>query len=155
MSKPSITFLGHSGFLLQYQGSILLIDPQNASMGKRTGNIVYCTHRHFDHIGGVNSFLEENPDSTLLGNAQVTKKFVQWKDRVIIVHPGDTMVHEPWNFEFIQFPHGFLKGTMNLGIIVRTNDFAFGHLGDAVRFDGFAQTKLDILAVPITGGFTA
>ncbi len=155
MTQPSVTFLGHACFLLEHQGSILLIDPRNKSMSQQAGDVVYCTHRHFDHTGGVNSFLEENPEAILIGNPQVTKKFVQWEDRVTTVNHGDEMVHKPWAFEFIQVPHGFFKGMMNLGIIVRTTDFAFGHLGDAVRFTEFAQTKFDILAVPIAGGFTA
>ncbi len=155
MEKPSITFLGHSCFLLQYQGSTLLIDPQNKSMGQQPGDIVYCTHRHFDHTGGVNAFLEENAEAILIGNPQVAEKFAHWEDRVTTVNHWDVMVHKPWAFEFLQTPHGLFKGTMNLGVIVRTLNFAFGHMGDAVRFNGFAQTKHDILAVPIAGGFTA
>ena len=142
MSKPSITFLGHSGFLLEYQGSTLLIDPQNNAAGQRTGNIVYCSHNHWDHTGGVNSFLEENADAILLGNSQVATKFAQWEDRVTTVNPGDMIVRKPWAFEFIQLPHGFFKGKLNLGVIVRTTDFAIGHLGDAIRFDGRLRARL-------------
>jgi L-ascorbate metabolism protein UlaG (beta-lactamase superfamily) len=155
MSQPSITFLGQSGFLLEYQDSILLIDPQNKEAGARPGNIVYGTHQHFDHVGGVNHFLEKNPDAILIGNPQVATKFDHWGDRVTTVNAGETMVHDPWAFEFIQEPHGFFKNKINLGIIVRTKNFTFGHVGDAVRFDGFSQLKLDVLAVPIVGGFTA
>jgi L-ascorbate metabolism protein UlaG (beta-lactamase superfamily) len=155
MSKPSITFLGHSGFLLHYHDSTLLIDPQNKTAGNRKGDIIYCTHKHFDHVGGVNAFLEHNPHAILIGNTQVAQKFAKWNERVTTVNPGETLVQQPWTFEFIQEPHGFLKGTLNLGIIIRINDFAFGHLGDAVRFSGFAQAKPDVLTVPIFGGFTA
>jgi L-ascorbate metabolism protein UlaG (beta-lactamase superfamily) len=155
MPQPSITFLGQSGFLLEYQGSILLIDPQNKAAGARPGNIVYGTHQHFDHIGGVNHFLEQNPDALLIGNPQVAAKFAHWGDRVTTVNAGDTLVHKPWTFQFIQEPHGFFKNKINLGIIVRTKNFAFGHVGDAVRFQGFATAHLDVIAVPIVGGFTA
>ena len=155
MSQPSITFLGQSGFILEYQGHKLLIDPQTKAAGTRPGNIVYSTHQHFDHVGGVNSFLEHNPEAILIGNPQVATKFGHWGARVTTVNAGDKLTHGPWDFEFIQEPHGFFKNQINLGIIVRTEGFAFGHVGDAVRFDGFAQTRLDVLAVPIVGGFTA
>ena len=155
MSKPSITFLGQSGFLLQYQDSSLLIDPQNKAAGDRKGDIVYCTHDHGDHVGGVNTFMEQNQVAFLMGSTQVAKKFRKWTHRTIVVHPGEFVQQTPWNLSFIQEPHGLFKGKINLGVIIRADDFTFGHVGDAVQFDGFATAKLDVLAVPIFGGFTA
>jgi L-ascorbate metabolism protein UlaG (beta-lactamase superfamily) len=155
MAKPTITFLGQSGFLLQYQDSSILIDPQNKAAGDRKGDIVYCTHNHSDHVGGVNVFMQQNPVAFLMGSTHVAKSFRHWTHRTIVVRSGEFVQQGPWTLRFIQAPHGFFKGTMNLGVIIRTEDFAFGHVGDAVQFDGFAKTKLDVLAVPISGGFTA
>ena len=155
MPKPTITFLGQSGFLLQYQDSSVLIDPQNKAAGNRTGNIVYCTHDHGDHVGGVNVFMEQNPVAFLIGSTQVAKKFRQWTSRTVVAHSDQFFQQGPWSLRFIQEPHGLLKNKINLGVIVRTDDFSFGHVGDAVQFDGFAKATLDVLAIPIFGGFTA
>jgi L-ascorbate metabolism protein UlaG (beta-lactamase superfamily) len=155
MSKPSITFLGNAGFLLEYQDSALLIDPQNRAAGDRKGDIVYCTHRHSDHVGGVNIFMEQNPVAFLIGCIQIAKKFPQWVQRQVTVASGEIIQQHPWTLRFIQEPHGLTKSTTNLGVIVQTENFAFGHVGDAVRFENFAKAKLDVLAVPIFGGFTA
>ena len=154
MTKPSITFLGQSGFFLQYKDSSLLIDPQNKAAGNRKGDIVYCTHDHPDHVGGVNIFMEQNPVAFLIGNTQVAKKFRKWTHRTVVVRTGEFVQQGPWNLRFIQEPYGFNKNKMNLGVIVRADDFTFGHVGDAVQFEGFANAKLDVLAVPIFGGFT-
>jgi L-ascorbate metabolism protein UlaG (beta-lactamase superfamily) len=153
--KPTITFLGNSGFLLEHQDSALLIDPQNKTAGDRKGDIVYCTHNHSDHVGGVNIFMEHNPVAFLIGSTQVAKKFSKWTQRTIVVASGEMIQQGPWTLRFIQEPHGVTKGKVNLGVIVRTDNFTFGHLGDAVRFSNFAKIKLDLLAVPIFGGFTA
>ncbi|MHA2427851.1 MAG: MBL fold metallo-hydrolase [Candidatus Hermodarchaeia archaeon] len=155
MPKPTITYLGQSGFLLQYQDSSLLIDPQNKSAGDRKGNIVYCTHDHPDHVGGVNVFMKQNPVAFLMGSIQVAKKFRKWTHRTVVVRSGEFVQQGPWNLSFIKEPHGFYKNKMNLGVIVRADDFTFGHVGDAVQFEGFTKAKLDVLAVPIFGGFTA
>ncbi len=155
MAKPTITYLGNSGFLLDYQDSSLIIDPQNKRSGDRKGDIVYCTHNHPDHIGGINVFMEQNPVAFLIGNIEVAKKFSKWTHRTIVVHDGEFIQQIPWNLRFIQEPHGLAKGKMNLGVIVRADEFTFGHVGDAVRLGGFAGAKLDVLAVPIFGGFTA
>lgn len=154
MAKPSITFLGQSGFLLQYQDSNLLIDPQNKAAGNRKGDIVYCTHDHPDHVGGVNIFMEQNPVAFLMGSTHVAKKFRKWTPRTVVVRSGEFVQQGPWNLSFIQEPHGFYKNKMNLGVIVRAGDLTFGHVGDAVQFEGFTKAKLDVLAVPILGGFT-
>ncbi|MFX0149768.1 MAG: hypothetical protein ACFFAJ_03205 [Candidatus Hodarchaeota archaeon] len=44
---------------------------------------------------------------------------------------------------------------MNIGIIVHSPSFSFGHLGDSVSFEGFVAKKIDMLAVPIAGMMTA
>lgn len=154
MTKPSIIFLGQSGFFLQYQDSTILIDPQNKAAGNRKGNMVYCTHDHPDHVGGVNIFMEQNPVAFLIGSSQVAKKFRQWTSRTVVAYSDQFFQQGPWSLRFIQEPHGVFKNKINLGVIARTDDFSFGHVGDAVRFDGFAKAKLDVLAVPIFGGFT-
>ncbi|MFX1510501.1 MAG: MBL fold metallo-hydrolase [Promethearchaeota archaeon] len=154
-TKPLLTFLGNSGFLLEFQDSSIVIDPQNKASGDREGDIVYCTHDHPDHTGGVNVFMEQNPVAFLMGSTQVAKKFKHWTHRTIVVSSGEFVQQGPWSLRFIEEPHGVTKGKMNLGVIVRTDEFAFGHVGDAVRFGGFARAKLDVLAIPIFGGFTA
>ncbi len=67
---PIITYLGQSGFLLEYEKSKLIIDPASKKAGNRDGDIMYCTHKHFDHIGGANVFMERNPSAILVCNEQ-------------------------------------------------------------------------------------
>ena len=54
-----------------------------------------------------------------------------------------------------KFDHGLFCSEKNIGIIIHTPELSFGHLGDAVSFEGFKDKKVDILAVPIVGIFTA
>ncbi len=99
--------------------------------------------------------MEQNPVAFLMGSTQVAKKFRKWTHRTVVVRSGEFVQQGPWNLSFIQEPHGFYKNKLNLGVIVRADNFTFGHVGDAVKFEGFAKAKLDVLAVPIFGGFTA
>ena len=74
MSDLQVKFLGMSGFQLTKGGSSILIDPPNRKAGDVDGELIYCTHRHSDHTGGISSFMERNSDAILLTNEQVAKK---------------------------------------------------------------------------------
>ncbi|MHA2389120.1 MAG: MBL fold metallo-hydrolase [Candidatus Hodarchaeales archaeon] len=156
MSTPTITYLGQSCFLLDFVSSKILIDPGNKANGRMKGDIVYATHRHVDHTAGINEFLEFNEESTILiGNKQVTKNYVKWGDRVKTIEDGETMSFDNFDLEFISARHGLFRGEKNIGIIISFPSFKFGHLGDGVSFNGFADKKVDMLAVPIAGIVTA
>jgi L-ascorbate metabolism protein UlaG (beta-lactamase superfamily) len=147
-------FLGMSGFQLTKGGSSILIDPPNRKAGDIYGELVYCTHRHSDHTGGISSFMERNSDAILLTNEQVSKKFKRFSDRWVVAYDGGSYQHGEWEFHFIECKHG-LFNDLNLGVIVRNEDDSFGHCGDAVTFQGFSSIQVDTLAIPITGIFTA
>jgi len=148
-----ITFCGQSSFRLQLGSSAMVIDPKNRKAGETSGQLVYCTHSHFDHTGGVETFLGNNSEAILVGNKQVAHKFRKWNERVITAIPGETFVQDPWHLEFIECAHGLFSNVLNVGVIVRTPNTFFGHVGDAITFRGFSSANLDILAHPICGLF--
>jgi len=152
---PRITFLGQSGFLIETSNSSLLVDPSNKRSGEFDGDIVYCTHDHMDHVGGVKRFLDRNTDAVLIGNEQVAKKFSEYGERVITCSDGQTLERDPWTFTFSQLRHGIFGGVQNLGVVAAVGDFSFAHCGDAVSFEGFPSSKVDVLAIPISGAFAA
>ena len=155
VSTLKVRFLGQSGFHLTVNGSGLLIDPGDKSSGDVEGELVYCTHEHMDHTGGIATFMERNPEAILVANHQVAEMFKQYSNRTIIVENGGLYSHGPWDLRFIKGEHGVFKGCINLGVIIRTSDYSFGHCGDTVTFKGFYNADLKALAIPIAGVMTA
>jgi len=154
-TTPIITYLGQSGFKLEYNNSTLIIDPSNKASGDYDGALIYCTHKHNDHIGGVDIFLERNPSATLVCNEQTAAKFSKWGDRVKVVNDGETYANGPWSFRFTLLKHGLFRGIQNLAVVVSVSDFSFAHCGDAAEFSNFPPEPVDVLAIPIGGGPTA
>jgi L-ascorbate metabolism protein UlaG (beta-lactamase superfamily) len=152
---PRITYLGQSGFFIETPDLKLLIDPVNKKAGDLDGDVVYSTHNHFDHVGGVKTFLERNQDALLIGNEQVSAKFTQFGDRVKTVSDGDTFDLEPMSLTFTKLKHGVFSGVYNLAVEVQIGSFTFAHCGDAVSFEGFPTSSVDILAIPISGAFAS
>ncbi|UCD45020.1 MAG: MBL fold metallo-hydrolase [Candidatus Bathyarchaeota archaeon] len=155
MSNLQVRFLGQSGFQLTKGGSSILIDPSVKKAGDVDGKLVYCTHRHPDHTGGITRFMERNSDAVLLTNEQVARVFRQFSDRTVMAHDGGSYRHNEWEFQFIEARHGLFAREKNLGVIVRNGDDSFGHCGDTVTFEGFSSIQVDTLAIPITGILTA
>ncbi|MHA1963268.1 MAG: MBL fold metallo-hydrolase [Candidatus Thorarchaeota archaeon] len=152
---PRIIYLGQSGFYIETTDSKLLIDPPNKKAGDLEGDLVYSTHKHFDHTGGVETFLTRNPDAILVGNEQVTGKFSQFGDRVKTVRDKELFEFKSHSLYFTRLKHGIWKGIINLAVEIHIGDFTFAHCGDAVSFEGFPSSGVDVLAIPISGAFAA
>jgi L-ascorbate metabolism protein UlaG (beta-lactamase superfamily) len=148
---PKITFLGQSGFHLVMDSGSLVVDPKDKESGNRDGDILYCTHKHFDHTGGVDTFLERNADAIFVTNEQVAKTFSKWSERTIVVEPGETYSKGPWSFTFVECKHGVFRNISDVGVVVDSGEFLFGHPGDSKTLAGFSDFELDVLAVPISG----
>ncbi|MFX1532930.1 MAG: MBL fold metallo-hydrolase [Promethearchaeota archaeon] len=155
MERVNITFLGQSGFVLQKGSSSLIIDPSNKKAGERSGDVVFITHSHSDHTGGLETFLKHNPEATLVCNKQVIDRFRKWQDRVVLAIPGEEIEEKSWKLRFFSAQHGLFRGEQNTGVIVETSNLSFGHVGDAIEFQNFYEEKIDILAIPIVGMFAA
>jgi len=153
LSDLKVRYLGWSGFQLSKGDSSVVIDPFDKKSGDLDGEVVYCTHGHPDHIGGVSTFLERNPNAILLTNEQVEGQFTRFSNRTIIAQDGGSFKYGDWEFQFIGAKHGFLRG-LNIGVIVRNGDETFAHVGDTITFEGFSSARIDLLAIPITGVVT-
>ncbi len=149
-----IEYLGQSGFRISTKDSALVIDPSNKKSGDFDGDILYCTHKHSDHTGGISTFLERNKHAIFIANEQVLQEFVEYEDRALKADPGTSHTHGIWTLHFITGRHGLFKGIETTGVIVRTNSKSFGHAGDTMTLKGFKDQKLDVLAIPIGGGPT-
>lgn len=148
---PEIRYLGQSGFYLQFGTRGLLIDPSDKKSGGVDGDVVYCTHKHFDHTRGVGPFLERNSEAVLVGNEQVIDALDKWRERAVEAKLGDQLSYDDFTLEFVEGRHGFFRGITVYGVIVRSEGFSFGHCGDSVILDGFHDKELDLLALPISG----
>jgi L-ascorbate metabolism protein UlaG (beta-lactamase superfamily) len=170
-----ITWLGHSGWLIQTAGKSLLIDPV---LGKRINaflrrkamfnlhlhklkpiETVLITHDHYDHLHV--RFLRHIGSKVIAGTG--TGKFLQSKNIDAIelkwwefINIGDIKI------TFVPAKHdsrrGVLDSNMRLwgGFIIETPDICMYHAGDTAYFNIFKEIaksfkKIDIAFLPIGG----
>ncbi|MFW9912534.1 MAG: MBL fold metallo-hydrolase [Candidatus Thorarchaeota archaeon] len=148
---PEIRFLRQSGFYIRFRARSLLIDPSNRKSGDYDGDVVYCTHKHSDHTGGVGNFLMRNPEALLVGNRQVIDALGEWRERAVEARLGEELNFDEFSLEFVECEHGLFRGVVVYGVIVKSDGFTFGHCGDSVNLERFGDKDLDMFALPISG----
>lgn len=170
-----LTWLGHSGWLLQLSGISLLIDPV---MGKKINafvrrkvmfdahlhhlcpiEAVLITHDHYDHLHV--SFLKHIGSPVIAGTGMsklllrkdLKAEELKWWESVKI---GDVKI------TFVPAKHGSRRGVLDPntrlwgGFIIESPDAIIYHAGDTAYFDVFSEIaksfkKIDIALLPIGG----
>jgi L-ascorbate metabolism protein UlaG (beta-lactamase superfamily) len=74
-----VTFYGHSTFLVDTGSHKLIFDPfitPNPAAGqidasKIKVDFILLSHAHFDHVVDVELLMEQNPDATIIANAEI------------------------------------------------------------------------------------
>jgi len=168
-----ITFIGHSGFLIQLGGRNLVIDPNFArwlfvlKRQRRPGirlrdlppiDYVLVSHAHFDHLHRPS--LRAIATLTRWRSGQAPEIIVPNNVSDVVARLGFTHVHELEWWE--EFRNGNLSVTHTPaqhwgarmlrdfhrgfgGYVIRSNDHSVYHAGDTAYFNGFEEigTKLN------------
>ena len=165
----SITFLGHSGFLLDDGTYRIAVDPfltGNPAAVHTPDQIlathVALTHGHADHVGDTVAIARQN-------NATVVAAFeiANWvaEQGIDQTEPGNPGGRIDFPFGFIAFTQAFHSSSyqgrymgMPCGLVIGIGDRVFYHAGDTGIFSDMAligeMYRPDIAALPIGDRFT-
>lgn len=157
-------WLGQSGFLVQFDGSHLLLDPylSDSLTAKYAGSatphvrmtervidparldfidVVTSTHNHTDHLDAetLRPLRAANPDLVLViaeaNRAVVVQRLQIAPDEPVGLAVGDTTSVGPFTIEAVPAAHEELAPTY-VGYVVRCGRWTLYHSGDTVRVDG-------------------
>ena len=165
----SITFLGHSGFLLDDGTYRIAVDPfltGNPAAVHTPDQIfathVALTHGHADHVGDTVAIARQN-------NATVVAAFeiANWaaEQGIDQTEPGNPGGRIDFPLGFIAFTQAFHSSSyqgrymgMPCGLVIGIGDRVFYHAGDTGIFSDMAligeMYRPDIAALPIGDRFT-
>jgi L-ascorbate metabolism protein UlaG (beta-lactamase superfamily) len=166
-----ITYFGHSAFLIDFEGTKLVLDPfispnekaGHINVDEIEANYILLSHGHQDHMVDVER-IAKNTGATLVSNFEL----VSWySNKGVKGHP---MNHGgSWHFDFgsVKFvnaihssslPDGSFAGNPG-GFVVSNNEHCFYFAGDtALTMDmqliPMSSPKLDFAILPIGDNFT-
>lgn len=169
MSKSTITWLGHSCFLIDSNGASILIDPfltNNPSAKVKPDeldpDLIIVTHGHSDHIEDAVSI------ATRAGSLVVsTFEVCNWleKQGVAQTHAMNHGGSHKFEFGTVKFTPAIHSSSMPdgsygghpAGVILKLIDGTIYHAGDTALFSDMqliAEEGLDIAIVPIGDNYT-
>jgi L-ascorbate metabolism protein UlaG (beta-lactamase superfamily) len=167
-----ITYLGHSGFLLETAHGILAVDPflTGSPVATMKAADVKCdylilTHGHEDHSGDAEEIAKAN-DATLIANHEIATWFAsKGVAKTHGMNPGGgfdfpfgrvifTVAHHSSS---IQGPHGPIYMGVACGVVIETAGLRIYHAGDTALFSDMkliGRDGLDLALLPIGDNYT-
>jgi len=165
----AITFLGHSGFLIQHDRYAVAIDPfltgnpvATLKPEEITCNAIAITHGHADHIGDALAIAKAN-DATVFANFEICEGLGERGVRKI--ESMNTGGRVKTAFGYVALTQAFHSssigghyGGMPCGVVLNIAGVTFYHCGDTALFSDMKLLgeiyQPDIAAIPIGDRFT-
>jgi len=162
-----ITWLGHDGFRINTKSKEIVIDPYKLRLrGRRTADIVFVTHEHFDHCSKEDLTKVVEPSKTIIIAARNCKSVVDElgvKD-VRYVSPGDSgevgdvryLAVPAYNVNKFRSPGVVFhpKEYGGVGFILEIGQVRIYHPGDTDHIEEMRGLgRIDIAFVPVSGTY--
>lgn len=163
-----ITWLSHSGFALDIDGTAVLIDPfldnpkATASPDDLQAEFIIATHGHGDHTANIPD-IAKRTGATVIGNFEVANWMqAQGVEKTGGHNPGGGFDYGFGRVEFTTAHHSSSMpddsyGGVACGVILFTAGLTIYHAGDTALFSDMAligNKGLDVAIVPIGDYFT-
>jgi len=164
-----LTFLGHSGWLVESENYKIVIDPflkgnplaKHKASDIKTDYII-LSHAHGDHIGDTEAIARQNK-STIIANFEIAGHFAAKNLTTHALHIGGGhdfpfgRVKLTQAFHGSSFPDGSYGG-MPAGILLTIDGKTIYHTGDTGLFSDMQligkQNKIDLMLTCIGDNFT-
>lgn len=148
-----IKWLGHSGFAIQAEGKIIVIDPFQID-ARDPADIILVTHAHFDHCSKEDIDKIKKDSSVIVTEAEAARNL---SGDVRVVKPGESVSVDGIQIEAVcayNIDKDFHPRQNNwLGFIITAEGVRIYHAGDTdliPEMEGFAA---DIALLPVSGTY--
>jgi len=167
-----ITYLGHSGFLLETANGTIAIDPfltGNPVATLKAADVkcdwLVLTHGHEDHSGDAAEIAKAN-DATLIANHEIATWFgAQGVAKTHGMNPGGgfdfpfgrVIMTTAHHSSSIQGPAGPVYMGLACGVVVEAEGLRIYHAGDTALFSDMkliARGGIDLALLPIGDNYT-
>ena len=166
-----ITFYGHASLGIEVSGKHLLVDPfisanENAkhiTISELKADYILLTHAHQDHVLDVEAIMANNPQATIICNAEMATYYLEKKFNCHMMNHGGSWKFDFGKVKYVNAIHSssYADGTYGGnpgGFVIEGEHKNIYIAGDtALTMDMKLipmRTKLDLAILPIGNNFT-
>ncbi|MBA3643868.1 MAG: metal-dependent hydrolase [Chloroflexia bacterium] len=169
---PTLTYLGHSAFLLENDGKSVVIDPflsGNSTASHQADQLnpqaILLTHAHNDHVGDTVDIAQRTGAKviatfelgTWLGEQGVEDAVSANHGGTVAFDGGTVKLTQAWHTSSYEDGNGFVAPGVPAGLVVRFGGKTIYFAGDTCLFGDMrliGEEGLDVAVLPIGDHFT-
>lgn len=153
----TIKRLSHAAFRISGAGKVIYVDPFRVAQAPRDGDIVVCTHDHYDHCSPEDVRKVAKPGAVVIASVSCEKKVKGLGFEYKLLRPGDVItVH---GVEVRAVPaynvgkHFHTKDYHGIGVLIKHAGVTIYHAGDTDLIPEMEQLRgqVDIALLPVSG----
>lgn len=147
----------HAAFKISGGGKVVYIDPFRITQALHDGDIIICTHDHYDHCSPEDIRRVAKPGAVVIASVNCEKKVKGLGFEYKLLRPGDAVtVH---GIEVRAFPaynvgkHFHTRDYQGIGVLVKHKGVTVYHAGDTDLIPEMEQLRgqVDIALLPVSG----
>jgi L-ascorbate metabolism protein UlaG (beta-lactamase superfamily) len=160
----SFRWLGHDGFLIEWEGKTICIDPFQVEGSFEAVDVLISSHHHMDHCSedDLMKFASSNTDVIGIPLAKDTLEKLDCKT-VHYVQPGDKKIFDTITVEMV---HAYNvnkfrepgkpfhpKEEKHIGVVIELGNVRLYHTGDSDHIPEMANINADVALLPVSGTY--
>ncbi|MCC6040498.1 MAG: MBL fold metallo-hydrolase [Thermofilum sp.] len=149
--------LSHAAFRVSGGGKVVYIDPFRVARAPRDGDIVVCTHDHYDHCSPEDISKVAKPSAVIVASVNCEKKVKGLGYSYKLLRPGDSIVIQgvelravpAYNVQKSFHPREY----QGIGVLVKLAGVTIYHAGDTDYIPEMERLRgsVDIALLPVSG----
>ncbi|RLF08641.1 MAG: MBL fold metallo-hydrolase [Thermoprotei archaeon] len=154
----NIEYVSHACFRIDTGEVVIYIDPYKIERERNDGDIIVCTHEHFDHCSPEDIKKVMKESAHIVASVNCKDKVKGLSDNITLLAPGDTATVR--GVELIAIPAYNIdkpyhtRDYKGIGVILTVKNVKIYHAGDTDFIPEMKELKdIDIALLPVSGKY--
>ena len=153
-----IELLGHACFRVEGGGVVIYLDPYQVAEERRDGDIIVCSHDHFDHCSPEDIRKVAKPDAAIVAAKNCAAKVKGLATHLVLLSPGEEAEVKGVKIEAVPAynvnkPY-HPRGYGGIGVVITVAGVRIYHAGDTDFIPEMKELKdIDVALLPVSGTY--
>ena len=151
-----LEYINHDCFRIEGRGVVVYIDPYKVDRERKDGDVVVCTHDHFDHCSPEDIKKVAKEGAVVVASVNCKDRVEELDYEKVFMEPGDKREVKGVLIEAVPAynvdKHYHPKNYKGIGVVVEIEGVRIYHAGDTDFIPEMKELKnIDIALLPVSG----